>query len=215
MKMAQKTLAPPRPQSIPPADRCGYRPLAAPHGSVEFKIYAHWRWTMKRPEPDLRLFVEYRGTERNLIAAGIVTRNFLAPRPGRKRIDAAGRRISLKRRLGGIRVVTFSGDLFQERRLPAITRELVDEAIEERRRYDGEREPTQAPDPTSSVHYRLGLALGRLSGIADDDATAEEFIALLPAVEAKLLARKSKRGIERKRPGFLRLVVDNDNAVRS
>jgi hypothetical protein len=148
------------PQTTEAADRHGYRSLPQ-HHVVLFRIYALYQTYKRRQAGELSMSVEYRGTDAELIAAGVVTTEFLVPCPGRPRRDAAGRRVKLERRLEGIRVVTVYGDPFTEPRLPAVSQELVNEAIEERRhnndREDRQREhvfETPLPEPRERLAER-------------------------------------------------------------
>jgi hypothetical protein len=216
--MADSIVAPLCPQATGAADRCGYRSLPL-HIAVSFKIYAIHRTIEEFQSGEMSLSVEYRGTESQLIAAGIVTAEFLVPRPGHPRRDGAGRRVKLERRLEGIRVVTFYGDPFAAPRLHAITEELVNEAIEERQRFDREDREREVQyvepvsEPTTDMAYidAAAMPLKNLSGIAQhfSKQLGNEVWERIGQI-IRLLDKERERMAERRRPSYLRLVVDNE-----
>jgi hypothetical protein len=168
---------------------------------------------------------QYSGSAEDLIAASIVTREMITDkktgqiytRGSRTRRDSAGGKIWVRHLKYEI-VVDFFEALERGIELPGVTGEIIAAAKSETdaqwKDYEARcaRHATDAddePDP-NSVDCRVGYEIGTLMAIAEDDATAEDLIALMPEFKAKLLARKAKRDAERKRPGFLRLVVDNE-----
>lgn len=192
--------------------------LPAPHDRVEFTLSSSGE----------SFSVQYSGSVEDLISAGVVTRQMVTSnKTGRMyergkylRRDAAGGEICI-RHLKYEVVVIFYEALELGLTLPGVTEFILAaakaEAIAEDARYEarcaaaGRATAREDEEPDlNSVHRRIGFELGTLSAIADDDATAEDLIALMPELKAKLLARKAKRGTERKRPGFLRLVVTNE-----
>jgi hypothetical protein len=194
--------------------------LPAPHDRVEFRIQHGG-------------IVQYSGRIEDLISADVITAEMIG---GRRippyavwtRRDKSGARIFLRFGKVGLKdrlIVEFREGL--KLALPGITGEIVAaatarlEAEEQRFEREYERRVAnrdEAPadeeedlDPHSiSIDRQVGREIGMLMAIADDDATTEDLIALIPEFKAKLLARKAKRGTERKRPDFLRLVIDNE-----
>lgn len=183
-----------------------------------------------RPE---RTIVEYRATDADLIAAGIVTADFFTPCRGRKRIDAAGRRVHFHRRRGVTHLV-FSGDPLIEPLLPGVSREDIEAEREDfkisRRKYEREQqileaaEVAAAAENTTPALYLKAAAvpirnLVVLSGHFSPRLMnkVHEYLGRIEeqiAVETeRLTERGAIRGsgstVCRRRPSYLRLVVDN------
>lgn len=206
------TLDPTTPKDRSKSVRGPHR-LPAPHDRVEFIVDKHG--------------VEYSGGIEDLISASVVTASMLkGKRPGSK-MPSRGTRSRRHRSFGRVivsylkhgLVVRFCHALERDLKLPGVTDEIVSaakaEADAERQDYEARCEARHAPtweeDPDpNSIHRRVGYEFGTLMAIAEDDATAEDLIALMPEFKAKLVARKAKRDAERKRPDFMRLVVDNE-----
>jgi hypothetical protein len=211
--------------AYPPADRYGYRPLAAPHDGVTFRI--------RGVSGIGHIYVEYRGLETDVIAAGIATAEFFTPQPGRGRDDAAGRSVWLRRRKDGVRIVTFLGDPFLQPCLPGITSELVSAALAEDERAHGTHEQICAraravasqwvspPEPTTLETYlkaaaapirNLVVIAGRFSPLLMDKVHRHliQIEELIAAETQRMATRGSEpRRAPRPRPSFLKLVVDN------
>jgi hypothetical protein len=213
------------PQEIEAADRYGYRALPQ-HHAILFRINAIYETYAELQAGELRMCVEYRGTDAELIAAGIVTAEFLVPRPGHRRCDKAGRWVRLERRLEGIRVATFYGDPLAAPRLQAISRELVNEAIKKLRNVVQVHEYRPhlfgALEPFTAEQKYLDAAEVPLEALA---RIAGHFCHLSPMFAGKLEQSivwirgmlKTERGrllaespSARVRPSHLRLVVDNE-----
>jgi hypothetical protein len=171
--------------------------LPAPHDRVEFKIYAYIRGY--GPDPtSLDCTVQYSGSAEDLIAAGVVTREMITDKTGRifargdrTRRDSAGGKIRV--RFLKYEIVVDYHDAFDlELTLPGVTDELlVRAAAEAKAKADAEWKDYEAR---------------RAPAVEEEDHPDSHSI--------QLLARKAKRGAERKRPAILRLVVDNTQAAR-
>jgi hypothetical protein len=207
----------PKPQTNE-AQNAGLHRLPAPHDRVEFRVDTYG--------------VQYSGSAEDLISANVVTATMLKGKKPGSKMPVSGTRSRRHDLFGRVTVsylkyglvVIFREALERGVKLPGVTDEIVAAA---KVKADAEWKDHEArcaahhapaveeedPDP-NPIYQQLGRELGMLSAIADDDATAEDLVALMPEFRAKLLARKAKRGTERKRPDFLRLVVDNTTAAR-
>lgn len=131
-------------------------PQSAPNGRYRFdgsdeRIQFHVHILDHEPH---RVIVEYRGTDADLIAAGIVTEDFFSSCRGRRRTDTAGRWVNL-RRIRGVTRLRFHGDPLAEPQLPGAIREEIEEAREDfkiRLREFAEAHESQTPmDDADSV----------------------------------------------------------------
>jgi len=197
--MASRTILKNRPKSADPFDR------------IELRIDMY-RSGVCRDD----LHVNYWGTQDDLIAAGIVTPEFFIPQPGRKRVDAAGRWVWLRRpsRLSGIVWLHYHGDPLIEPRLPRVTVEAINEAFAEYKQRARELLQSEAPKSTPPNFDEADLVFTLLKVI---NRKLDSFPAPLPveigrhlvAIERLIDKAQASPGQPRPRPSFLHLVVDN------
>jgi hypothetical protein len=192
----------------------GFSPLPAPHDRVELRITTFW--PIRK-----RALIEYRGTETDLIAAGIVTPKFFLRATGRRREDAAKRYITITRLKGRMRLA-FNGNPLADPQLPGVSAEAVEAVAEEYRRELREvcREP--APEPELPPLARADFCKSMLEMVqrcASGDhprwpdplpkQTQSRIDRHVAVILEELGLGKAFAGAGVARPSHLRLVVDN------
>jgi hypothetical protein len=189
--------------------------LPAPHDRVELRIKTFW------PERE-RVLIEYRGTETDLIAAGIVTPKIFLRATGRRREDAAKRYITIKRLKGRVRLA-FNGNPFADPQLPGVSAEAVDAVTEEYRRELREvcREPLLEPEllPLARADFCKSI-LETVQRCASGDhpswpdplpkQTQSRIDRHVAVILGEFGLGKAFAGAGVARPSYLRLVVDNE-----
>jgi hypothetical protein len=200
------------------AEPIGLHRLPAPHDRVEFRIQQH--------------SVQYSGSAEDLISAGVVSRQMVTDKTGRiyargnhTRRDAAGGKIHV-RYLKYEVVVDFFDALDAGLTLPGVTDELLTaaaakaEAIAEcqrsYRRMDEAPAEEEAPESITDLLHTAAALLKSLASVAMDfeNSFGRKILERVGAID-RLIAAEREQPLAKRRPSYLRLVIDNDNTVQS